>query len=49
MLSITNENKENQLKSYCQHWLNLLATNQFEGAAKLIDIKNNYGVVWAES
>ncbi|CAM5190106.1 hypothetical protein [Alishewanella longhuensis] len=49
MLSITNEDKENQLKSYCQHWLNLLATNQFEGAAKLIDIKNNYGVVWAES
>lgn len=49
MLSITNEDKENQIKSYCQHWLNLLATNEFDGAAKLIDIKNNYGVVWAES
>lgn len=49
MLSITSEDKENQLKSYCQHWLSLLATNQFEDAEKLIDINNNYGVVWAES
>ena len=49
MLSITNEDKETQLKSYCQRWLNLLATNQFEGAAKLIDIKNKYGVIWAVS
>jgi len=49
MLSITKEDKENQLKFYCQHWLKLLATNQFEDAAKLVDIKNNYGVVWAES
>ena len=49
MLSITNEDKEYQLKSYCQRWLNLLAKNQFESAAKLIDIKNKYGVIWAVS
>ena len=46
MITITTNNKESELKEYCQKWLALLAANDFTSAFNLIDSPNCYGLNW---
>ena len=46
MLKINNIDIEQDLRRYCQKWLDLLAKGDFDNASTLIDSPNCYGVNW---
>jgi len=49
MFTITSNNKESELKVYCQKWLALIAAGDFSSASKLIDVPNCYGLSWGKN
>ncbi len=46
MIKITTNNKESELKSYCQEWLAFIAAEDWDSASNLIDEPNCYGLNW---
>ncbi len=46
MFKLTCLNKAEELKRYCQRWLDYLASQKFELADSLIDEANCYGQMW---
>lgn len=48
MIQISSENKEQELKTYCQKWLSYLADSDFDSASSMIDSPNCYGLSWGK-
>ncbi|MDR8523396.1 DUF7668 domain-containing protein [Shewanella fidelis] len=48
MIEVKSNDKESELKDYCQQWLGFLASGDFEAANRLVDSKNCYGLSWGE-
>jgi hypothetical protein len=48
MIDVKGNDKESELKAYCQRWLGFVASKNFEAANSLVDSKNCYGLSWGK-
>ncbi len=48
MIKITTNDKESELKAYCQKWLAFLSVGDFANAGNLVDARNCYNLSWGK-
>ena len=48
MIQVSSDSPQQELGIFCQRWLSLMSSSDFESAASLIDAPNSYGLSWDE-